>query len=82
MTEILVASVALVIFAFIIYSTYSAQNAKFAQKKKAFELKEAHMNKSMEKVRSEISLIEKEIASTEERLNDLDPAWDDAKSTE
>lgn len=40
------------------------------------------MNKSMEKVRSEISLIEKEIASTEERLNDLDPAWDDAKSTE
>ncbi|WP_320007737.1 hypothetical protein [Maridesulfovibrio sp.] len=78
MTEILVVSISLIIFAFIIYSTYSAQNAKLAQKKKAFELKQAHMEKSKDKVRSEISLIEKEIARTEAKLNDLNQHWDDA----
>ncbi|WP_419783354.1 hypothetical protein [Maridesulfovibrio sp.] len=82
MTEILIASIALIIFAFIIYSTYAAQNAKFGQKKKAFELKQAHMEKSMEKVRSEMSMIEKEIAKTEERLNALDTPGEDASSGE
>jgi hypothetical protein len=82
MTEILVVSISLIVFAFIVYSAYYTQNAKFAQKQKAFELKQAHMEKSMEKVRSEISLIEKEITKTEERLNDLDPTWEDAPQSE
>ncbi|WP_421901446.1 hypothetical protein [Maridesulfovibrio sp.] len=72
MTELLVASIALIIFAFIIYSSYSAQNAKYAQRKKAFELKEQHMEKTMEKIRSEINLIEKEVADTQEKIDELD----------
>lgn len=82
MTEILVASIALIIFAFIVYSTYAAQNAKFGQKKKAFELKKAHMEKSMDKVRSEMIMIEKEIAQTEERLNALNTNGEDDSSSE
>ncbi|HAS90115.1 MAG TPA: hypothetical protein DCS48_12545 [Desulfovibrio sp.] len=78
MTEILVASITIIIFAFIIYSAYSAQNAKYAQRVKAYELKEQHMEKSMEKVRSEISLIEKEIADTQRRLDDLDLVQDES----
>lgn len=78
MTEILVASIAIIIFAFIIYSAYSAQNAKYAQRVKAYELKEQHMEKSMEKIRSEISLIEKEIADTQRRLDDLDLVQDES----
>lgn len=72
MTELLVASIALIIFAFIVFSTYSAQNAKYAQRKKAFELKEQHMEKSMDKIRSEINLIEKEVTETQKRIDDLD----------
>ncbi|WP_321404425.1 hypothetical protein [Maridesulfovibrio sp.] len=71
MTEMLIASIALIIFAFIIYTAYSGQNAKHAQRLKAYELKETHMNKSMEKIRSEISLIEKEISETEQKLEDM-----------
>ncbi|NDV28209.1 hypothetical protein [Desulfovibrio sp. JC010] len=77
MTEMLVASIALIIFAFIIYSTHSAQSSKFAQKQKAFELKKGHMENSMDKVRSEISLIEKEVTETEVRLKDLDNSTED-----
>ncbi|WP_320176058.1 hypothetical protein [Maridesulfovibrio sp.] len=72
MTELLVASIALIIFAFIIYSSYSAQNAKYAQRKKALELKEQHMEKTMEKIRSEINLIEKEVAETQEKIDELE----------
>ncbi|TIH20168.1 hypothetical protein D0S45_02160 [Marinifilum sp. JC120] len=72
MTELLVASIALIIFAFIIYSAYAAQGAKYAQRIKAYELKEQHMEKSMDKIRSEISLIEKEVAETEKKIDELD----------
>jgi len=72
MTELLVASIALIIFAFIIYSAYAAQGAKHAQRIKAYELKEQHMEKSMDKIRSEISLIEKEVAETEKKIDELD----------
>lgn len=72
MTELLVASIALIIFAFVIYSSYSAQNAKYAQRKKAFELKEQHMEKTMDKIRSEINLIEKEVTETQEKIDELD----------
>ena len=72
MTELLVASIALIIFAFIIYSAYAAQDAKYAQRIKAYELKEQHMEKSMDKIRSEISLIEKEITETEIKIDELD----------
>lgn len=78
MTEILVASIAIIIFAFITYSAYSAQNAKYAQRVKAYDLKKQHMEKSMEKVRSEISAIEKEIADTQRRLDDLDLVQNDS----
>ncbi|NDV23753.1 hypothetical protein [Desulfovibrio sp. JC022] len=71
MTELLVASIAIIIFAFIIYSVYSAQNAKYAQRMKAYELKEQHMEKSMEKIRSEINLIENEIAETQTKIDEL-----------
>lgn len=76
MLELVVALVSLVIFAFIIYSTYSARSAKFLQRKKAFELKEAHMTKSMDMIRSEISLIDSEIKKIELRFSDLEATSD------
>ncbi len=72
MLELVVALISMVVFAFIIYSTYSARNARFAQRKKAFELKEAHMTKSMDMLRSEISILESEIQKVESRFSELE----------
>ncbi|WP_035075826.1 hypothetical protein [Maridesulfovibrio zosterae] len=69
MLELVTILISFIVFAFIIYSTFSARNSKFAQKKKAFELKQAHMNKSMEMLRSEIQLIETEIQNTKSKFN-------------
>lgn len=72
MVELVSIAVAFVVFAFIVFSTYSSRNEKFVQRKKAYELKEAHMSKSMDMVRSEIALLEKEILSTQSRFEELD----------
>ncbi len=72
MVEAVSIAVALVVFAFIVFSTYSSRNEKFTQRKKAYELKEAHMKKSMDMVRTEITLLEREIFSTQARFEDLD----------
>lgn len=72
MIELVSAVIALIVFAFIIFSTYSSRNAKYAQRKKAYELKEAHMQKSMDLVRSEISLLEEEIGKVESRFEEFD----------
>ncbi|SDL08173.1 hypothetical protein SAMN05660337_2015 [Maridesulfovibrio ferrireducens] len=68
--EILIILIALIIFAFIVYSVYAGRTAKYSQRKRAFELKEAHMNRSMDRLRSEISLIEDEIKKTESQITD------------
>ncbi len=72
MLEIVTILISFIIFAFIIFSTYSSRNEKFAQRKKAYEIKEAHMNKSMDMIRTEISLLEKEIHSVRNRFEELD----------
>ncbi|CCO25090.1 hypothetical protein [Maridesulfovibrio hydrothermalis] len=74
--ELLIALISIVVFAFIIYSTYAAKNAKHAQKVKAYELKERHMTKSMDMLRSEISLTEQEIIKTKSHFEELNDASD------
>lgn len=70
--EFIIILIALVVFAFIIYSTYSARNARYSQQKRALELKENHMNKSMDKIRAEITDLEKEIEQAESRFEELE----------
>ncbi|WP_432735747.1 hypothetical protein [Maridesulfovibrio sp. FT414] len=72
MVELVSTLISFVVFAFIIFSTYSSRKAQFAQRQKAYELKEAHMKKSMDMIRTEISLIEKEIHTVKSRFEELD----------
>lgn len=71
MVELVSIVIAFVVFAFIVFSTYSSRNEKYAQRLKAYELKEAHMRKSMDKVGREISSLEKEILETQARFEDV-----------
>ncbi|OEU64869.1 MAG: hypothetical protein BA863_01285 [Desulfovibrio sp. S3730MH75] len=68
--EMLLVLISVIVFAFIIYSVYSGRNSKLIQREKAFELKEAHMSKSMDRVRAEIISIENEIQNEEEDFGD------------
>ena len=63
--ELLIILIAAIICAFICYSVYSGRIEKYNQRKKAFELKKAHMIKSMDRLKSEISLLEDEIIKAE-----------------
>ncbi|WP_291328050.1 hypothetical protein [Desulfovibrio sp. UCD-KL4C] len=63
--ELLIILIVDVIYAFICYSVYAGRTAKYDQRKKAFELKKAHMTRSMDRLKSEISLLEDEIIKAE-----------------
>lgn len=72
MIELVSILISMVVFAFIIYSTYSTKSEEYTQRVKAFELKEAHMKKTMDMVRTEISLLEREILKTESSFEELE----------
>ncbi len=66
--ELLIILIATIICAFICYSVYAGRTAKYDQRKKAFELKKAHMTKSIDRLKSEISLLEDEILKAESSI--------------
>ncbi len=68
--EMLIVLISIIVFAFIIYSVYSGRNSKFIQRNRALELKEAHMNRSMDRIRAEITAIENEIKIAKENFGD------------
>lgn len=61
----------IIIAAFFIFSVYTNRQAKYAQRVKAFELKQKHMDKTIEKIRSEIDIIREEIESQQDKINAL-----------
>ncbi|WP_031479344.1 hypothetical protein [Maridesulfovibrio frigidus] len=69
--EMLIVLISIIVFAFIIYSVYSGRNSKLIQRERALELKEAHMNKSMDRVKAEITAIENEIKNAEAYFGEL-----------
>ncbi len=60
-----------IISAFIAYSVYTNRQTRFAQKERAFELKQKHMNKTMDNIRNEIETIHKEIEDQQDKLEAL-----------
>ncbi|WP_085096973.1 hypothetical protein [Desulfovibrio gilichinskyi] len=68
--ELLIILIATIIYAFTCYSVYAGRTAKYDQRKKAFELKKAHMTRSMDRLKYEISLLEDEINKTESSITE------------
>jgi uncharacterized protein YoxC len=60
-----------IIAAFFIFSVYTNRQAKYAQRVKAFELKQKHMDKTLEKIRSEIDGIREDIEAQQDKINAL-----------
>lgn len=68
--ELLISLITTIIYAFIVYSVSASNSAKYNQRKRAFELKKAHMTRSMDRLKSEISLLEDEITITESSVKE------------
>lgn len=70
MTYILIPILAIIV-AFFGYSVFTNRQTRFAQRKKALELKQKHMNRTMDNIKNEIAAIRQEIENQQNKISDL-----------